>query len=81
MLGYESHAHFRLENKMAKDPKRVEEFLLDLRQKLLPLAKKELETLQTLKAKDLEAKGESEPSDIESWDFHVSPAPWETEKP
>lgn len=41
LLGYPTHAHLKLENRMAKDPKNVTTFLKDLEKKLQPMAKKE----------------------------------------
>ena len=52
LLGYNEHTEVRLVNKMAKKPQNVINFLTDLRGKLDPLAKKELEKLKDLKSKD-----------------------------
>lgn len=61
LLGYENHAAFRLEDKMAKDSKTVDSFLDDLRTRLAPGGLKELEKLKALKKadiKDSESKDE-----------------------
>ena len=45
LLGYPTHAHNRLDTRMAKNPKNVMNFLQDLEKKLKPLAKKEQKEL------------------------------------
>lgn len=49
LLGYPDHASFRLENKMAKEPAKVTQFLRDLQAKLTPFAQTELAKLTELK--------------------------------
>ncbi|EME79322.1 uncharacterized protein MYCFIDRAFT_57655 [Pseudocercospora fijiensis CIRAD86] len=49
ILGYPNHAAFRIEDKMAKTPKTVDDFLADLRDRLAPGGLKEIEKLKTLK--------------------------------
>lgn len=46
LLGYKTHSHFVLEERMAKTPKKVEDFLNDLLAKAQPAAEKEFATLQ-----------------------------------
>ncbi len=46
LLGYESHAHFTLEERMAKTADSVTSFLNDLLDKSLPFAKKEFQELE-----------------------------------
>lgn len=46
LLGYDSHAHFVLERRMAKNPSTVKAFLNDLLSKALPFAKNELQQLK-----------------------------------
>ena len=41
LLGYKNHAELKLENRMAKNPKTVEDFLKDLQKKLKPMARQE----------------------------------------
>jgi len=53
LLGYENHAQFRIEDKMAKTPKTVNDFLGDLRQRLAPGGLEEIEKLKALKKADL----------------------------
>lgn len=63
-LGYPSWNHYVIEERMAKKPEKVFEFLTQFESKLRPLAKRELEELTKLKrerSKDPHAK-------IESWD-------------
>lgn len=45
LLSYPTHAHNRLDTRMAKNPKNVMSFLQDLEKKLKPLAKKEQKEL------------------------------------
>ncbi|MCR4296992.1 MAG: Zn-dependent oligopeptidase, partial [Elusimicrobia bacterium] len=49
LLGYPTHAHFVLEDRMAKDPRTVAAFIKRLRRKVKVLADDELETLKSLK--------------------------------
>ncbi|MBA6155724.1 M3 family metallopeptidase [Tenacibaculum sp. S7007] len=46
LLGYKTHAHFVLEERMAESPKKVLEFLNELLEKAKPAAKKEFENLE-----------------------------------
>lgn len=67
ILGYSDHSQFRLEDKMAKKPENVNKFLSELREKLTPFAKKEIEKLVALKAEDLGKKVEE--VEFRSWDY------------
>ncbi|KAF2719489.1 metallopeptidase MepB [Polychaeton citri CBS 116435] len=49
LLGYPNHATFRIEDKMAKTPKTVNDFLGDLRTRLAPGGLKEIAKLKELK--------------------------------
>ena len=57
LLGYPNHAAFQIEDKMAKDPKKVDEFLGDLRQRLTEGGAKERKALTALKEQDLKGRG------------------------
>ncbi|KAF2835216.1 hypothetical protein M501DRAFT_456864 [Patellaria atrata CBS 101060] len=50
LLGYKNHAEFRIEDKMAKTPKTVDEFLGDLRERLAAGGLEEINKLLALKA-------------------------------
>ena len=52
LLGYKTHAHFVLEERMAENPANVNDFLNDLLPKAKPAAKKELDQLIRLAKKD-----------------------------
>ena len=62
LLGYQSHAHFVLEERMAKTPKKVNSFLKDLLEKAMPAAHNEFKELETF-AKELDAINH-----LEKWD-------------
>lgn len=57
MLGYPDHASYRIEEKMAKTPKTVLDFLGDLRTRLAPGGVKEVAHLKEIKQKDLKSRG------------------------
>jgi len=52
ILGYKSHSHFVLEERMAETPKNVITFLNDLLEKAKPAAKKEFKLLSNFAKKD-----------------------------
>jgi len=62
ILGYKSHADFVLEERMAKSPETVYNFLNDLLEKAKPAAEKEFKTLSDF------AKSIGGPDKLESWD-------------
>jgi len=62
LLGYESHAAFVLEERMAKSEKEVRQFLDDLSKKAKPAAKKEWEAMKAFARENLNL------SDLEKWD-------------
>ncbi|MFL2597207.1 MAG: M3 family metallopeptidase [Flavobacteriaceae bacterium] len=63
LLGYNSHANFVLEERMAESEENVQKFLDDLTKKSKPFAKKEWTSMQTFAKKHLNIKK------IEKWDF------------
>jgi peptidyl-dipeptidase Dcp len=62
LLGYDSHSHFVLEERMAQNPDKVKTFLNDLLQKAKPAAQKEFAQL-TAFAKELDGI-----ENLEKWD-------------
>lgn len=62
LLGYKTHAHFVLEERMAKTPETVENFLNELLEKAKPAAQREFDTLQNF-AKELDGLDH-----LEKWD-------------
>jgi len=63
LLGYESHAHFTLEERMAANPKTVTDFLDDFLSKAKDQARKEIEDLQKYAVEN------GGPSDLQNWDY------------
>lgn len=70
LLGYDDHAHYTLEKRMAQDAKTVTSFLENILEKARPAATKEFKKLKQLKA---ELTGEDEE------DFHKYDGPFYTE--
>jgi len=68
LLGYSNHAAFRIEDKMAKTPKTVDDFLGDLRQRLSQGGLDEIETLKKMKQADVESRGEKFDGRYYLWD-------------
>ncbi|WP_341217077.1 M3 family metallopeptidase, partial [uncultured Wocania sp.] len=62
LLGYKTHAHFVLEERMAETPENVEQFLNELLEKAKPAAKSEFETLENF------AKKLDNINQLEKWD-------------
>lgn len=62
LLGYATHAHFVLEERMAETPEKVHEFLNELLEKAKPAAEREFKELEDF-AKELDAIGH-----LEKWD-------------
>lgn len=62
LLGYESHAHFVLEERMAQSPEKVQSFLNDLLAKAKPAAEKEFAELTAF------AKESDGLDSLEKWD-------------
>ncbi|KAI8048092.1 thimet oligopeptidase 1 [Syncephalis plumigaleata] len=69
LLGYDNHAAFKLEVKMAKNVPAVTSFLSDLRKRLYVLAEKELEVLRDVKKREKESLGQTTDGQINAWDF------------
>ncbi|KAJ2460106.1 metalloendopeptidase, partial [Coemansia sp. RSA 2424] len=68
LLGYKTHAEFVLEEKMAKSPTPVLEFIADLRSRLNVLADKEIEEIVALKKADNKA-ADKPYTGLYSWDY------------
>ncbi|KAJ2330066.1 metalloendopeptidase, partial [Coemansia sp. RSA 2681] len=68
LLGYKSHAEFVLEEKMAKSPTPVLEFIADLRSQLNVLADKEIEEIVALKKADNKA-ADKPYTRLYGWDY------------
>lgn len=68
LLGYGSHAEFRLENRIAKSPEWVESLLDELEEVLLPQGQRAMEPL-LLKRQNLDPIGASETASMPPWDF------------
>lgn len=62
LLGYASHAHFVLEERMAQTPEQVQQFLYELLEKAKPAAEKEFEELTAF------AKATDGVNQLEKWD-------------
>jgi metallopeptidase MepB len=68
LLGYPNHAAFRIEDKMAKTPKTVDDFLGDLRTRLSQGGLDEIEKLKKMKKEDVESRGEKFDDHYFLWD-------------
>ncbi|KAF2223891.1 metallopeptidase MepB [Elsinoe ampelina] len=68
LLGYPNHAAFVIEDKMAKTPKTVDDFLGDLRKRLAPGGRDEIKKLQDLKEEDLKSRNEKSDGHYYLWD-------------
>jgi len=69
LLGYPTHAQFVTEILMAKNPANIKKFLDELNEKLVPVAKKELEVLLEIKKEECERLGLPFDNKINGWDF------------
>ncbi|CAO3589912.1 unnamed protein product [Absidia cylindrospora] len=70
ILGYESHADYVLEVKMAKEVEIVKKFLEDLKSKLHDAGIKEIEIMKEIKKKEKEERGEEYDGTLNSWDIN-----------
>ncbi len=70
LLGYDDHAHYTLEKRMAQDSKTVQSFLKNILEKARPAANQEYDRLKSLKA---ELTGDDKE------DFHKYDGPFYTE--
>ena len=68
LLGYPNHATFRIEDKMAKTPQTVDDFLGDLRKRLAPGGLKEIEKLKALKESETGEEGKDSGEKYFLWD-------------
>lgn len=68
-LGYENHAAYVLEQRMASKPSVVKNFLAELDDKLTPLAKRELDVLLKLKEEECELNSWKFDGKVNMWDF------------
>jgi metallopeptidase MepB len=68
LLGFKSHAEFQLATKMAKSPSKVLDFLSDLRTRLAPGGKEEIQGLRDLKKADLKEIGLQDDGKYYLWD-------------
>ena len=73
LLGYETHAHWRLENQMAKTPERAMALMESVWKPAVARVHEEVADMQTLANSEAEARsGRNAPSDhltIEPWDY------------
>ncbi|KAJ8907951.1 hypothetical protein NDN08_008054 [Rhodosorus marinus] len=69
LLGFDTFSDYALEIRMAKTADTVVEFLLELKEKLKPLADKELARLLELKKEECEATGMEFDGVVNSWDM------------
>ena len=68
LLGFPSHAAFRLEEKMEKSPETIVEFLEDIRSRASSKVESEMEQLRSMKKKDLESRGKLFDGHFYLWD-------------
>lgn len=68
LLGYSNHAEYRLEEKMEKSPHKINEFLEDMRKRLVPRGREEVQKSREMKRQDLESRGEEDDGKFYLWD-------------
>jgi len=69
LLGYKNHAAYILEERMAKKPEDVSNFLVDLSKKLNPLWSQEREDMLKMKKEECEKYGYEYTGKMDFWDF------------
>lgn len=69
LLGFDNHAAFRIEDKMAKSPEAVMAFLDDLRSRLSAGAQDDIRRLTQLKNADLAARHQPAETEFYLWDY------------
>lgn len=74
LLAYENHAQYVLEERMAKSPAKVKDFLNHLLEKALPAAKREFEELSAF------AKEKLGISDLQKWDSAYVSEKWRQQR-
>ncbi len=74
LLGYETHAQYVLEERMAKSPAKVKDFLNHLLETALPAAKREFEELSAF------AKEKLGISDLQKWDSAYVSEKWRQQR-
>nr|CAB3266951.1 thimet oligopeptidase [Phallusia mammillata] len=80
LLGFENHAAFVHEMRMAKHPNNVKEFTDSLAKKLKPLGEADLTEMLAMKALDCKASGEEFNGKINMWDLRFYMTKIEEEK-
>ena len=68
LLGYETHAHWRMEPTMAKTPQAAMELMLKVWPKAVARVREEVADMQAIADQEAEADG-TEPITIEPWDY------------
>ena len=69
LLGYATHAHFVLEERMAETPEKVVAFLERILDKSLPAARRDLDQVRQLKSEMEKGKAVTGGSELMSWDY------------
>lgn len=67
LLGHENYASYEISRKMAKTPKRVFDFMYELKEKLAHLSEKEIDRMRVLKSEELGIPLED--AELKVWDL------------
>lgn len=70
LLGFKSHAEFKLQERLAASTEWVDEMLNSMREQLLPLGQGAMEQLKATKRTHLVRNHQSRDDEILPWDFH-----------